>query len=84
VSGPGNTWKFYGLFLGATAIAFSTTLVLQHGFGWPRDAAYYGVVLGTLLVHYYLDGLNFFSWGRLIGGEPGSVELAAMAGRADA
>jgi hypothetical protein len=84
VSGPGNTWKFYALFLGATAIAFSMTLVLQHGFGWPRDAAYYGVVLGTLLVHYYLDGLNFFSWGRLIGGEPGSGELAAMATRADA
>ena len=84
VSGPGNTWKFYGLFLGATAIAFSLSLVLQHGFGWPRDAAYYGVVLGTLLVHYYLDGLNFFSWGRLIGGEPGSGELAAMASRADA
>jgi len=84
VSGPGNTWKFYGLFLGATAIAFSMSLVLQHGFGWPRDAAYYGVVLGTLLVHYYLDGLNFFSWGRLIGAEPGSGELAAMASRADA
>ncbi len=84
VSGPANTWKFYGLFLGATAIAFGTSLVLQYGFGWPRDAAYYGVVLGTLLVHYYLDGLNFFSWGRLIGGEPGSSELAAMARQKDA
>ncbi len=79
VSGSKNTWKFYALFLGATVVAFSLTLLLQHGFGWPRDAAYYGVVLGTLLVHYYLDGLNFFSWGRLIGGEPGSGELAAMA-----
>ncbi len=80
ISGPGNEWKFYGLFLAATAVAFSLTLVLQHGFGWPRDAAYYGVVLGTLLVHYYLDGLNFFSWGRLLDGEPGAGDLARMAG----
>jgi hypothetical protein len=79
ISGPGNTWKFYGLFLLATGIAFSLVLVLQYGFGWPRDAAYYGVVLGTLLVHYYLDGLNFFSWGRLLDAEPGAGELAGMA-----
>jgi len=79
VSGPGKAWRFYGLFLLATAIAFSLTLVLQFGLGWPRDAAYYGVVLGTLLVHYYLDGLNFFSWGRLLDGEPGAGELASMA-----
>ena len=80
ISGPGNAWKFYALFLGATVVAFSLTLVLQHGFGWPRDAAYYGVVLGTLLVHYYLDGLNFFSWARLMDTEPAADQLAAMAG----
>ena len=78
ISGPGNTWKFYGLFLAATAVAFSLTLVLQLGFGWPRDAAYYGVVLGTLLVHYYLDGLNFFSWGRVLDAEPAAGDLARM------
>ena len=78
ISGPGNAWKFYGLFLAATAVAFSLTLVLQHGFGWPRDAAYYGVVLGTLLVHYYLDGLNFFSWSRVLDVDPAAGELARM------
>lgn len=78
ISGPGNTWKFYGLFLAATGLAFTLTLVLERGFGWPRDAAYYGVVLGTLLVHYYLDGLNFFSWGRLLDAEPAAGELARM------
>jgi hypothetical protein len=79
ISGPGNAWKFYGLFLGATAVAFGLTLVLQFGFGWPRDAAYYGVVLGTLLVHYYLDGLNFFSWARVLDTEPAAADLARMA-----
>jgi hypothetical protein len=84
ISGPGNAWKFYALFLGATAVAFSLTLVLQHGFGWPRDAAYYGVVLGTLLVHYYLDGLNFFSWARVLDTDPPAGELARMSAAAAA
>ncbi|MGH7724890.1 MAG: hypothetical protein ACREOU_05625 [Candidatus Eiseniibacteriota bacterium] len=76
VSGPGRAWRFYGLFLLATIAAFGMTLLLQHGFGWERDAAYYGVVLGTLLVHYYLDGLNFFNWGLVT--EPSPGDLARM------
>jgi hypothetical protein len=78
ISGPGNAWKFYGLFVLATAAAFGLTLLLQLGFGWPRDAAYYGVVLGTLLVHYYLDGLNFFTWTRVLDVDPAAGELARM------
>ena len=76
VTGPGRAWRFYGLFFLATVAAFGMTLVLQFGFGWPRDAAYYGVVLGTLLVHYYLDGLNFFNWGLVT--EPTPGEFARM------
>jgi len=66
--------KFYGLFFLATVIAFGTSLVLQFGFGWPRDAAYYSVVLGTLLVHYYLDAINFTRFGLMLR-EPGAAEL---------
>ncbi len=76
VTGPGRAWRFYGLFFLATVAAFGMTLILQFGFGWPRDAAYYGVVLGTLLVHYYLDGLNFFNWGLVT--EPTPGELARL------
>jgi len=71
---PQSPWRFYGLFLGATVLAFGASLVLQYGFGWPRDAAYYSVVLGTLLVHYYLDGMNFFRVGLLLR-EPTTAEL---------
>jgi hypothetical protein len=67
-------WKFYGLFFAATVVAFGMSLLLQYGFGWPRDAAYYSVVLGTLLVHYYLDALNFTRWGLLLR-EPTAAEL---------
>jgi hypothetical protein len=48
--------------------------MLQFGFGWPRDAAYYSVVLGTLLVHYYLDAINFTRWGLVLR-EPSASEL---------
>lgn len=74
VAGAQSPWKFYGLFLLATVIAFGTSLVLQFGFGWPRDAAYYSVVLGTLLVHYYLDAINFTRWGLVLR-EPSAAEL---------
>ncbi len=74
VIAPQSAYKFYGLFLGATVVAFGTSLVLQYGFGWPRDAAYYSVVLGTLLVHYYLDGMNFTRPGLVLR-EPTAAEL---------
>jgi len=74
VSAPHPAWRFYALFLGATVVAFGTSLVLQYGFGWPRDAAYYSVVLGTLLVHYYLDGMNFTRPGLVLR-EPTAAEL---------
>ena len=57
-----------------TVVAFGTSLVLQFGFGWPRDAAYYSVVLGTLLVHYYLDAINFTRWGLVVR-DPSAAEL---------
>jgi hypothetical protein len=74
VAGAQSPAKFYGLFFLATVIAFGTSLVLQFGFGWPRDAAYYSVVLGTLLVHYYLDAINFTRWGLVLR-EPSAAEL---------
>jgi len=74
VAGAQSPAKFYGLFLFATVIAFGTSLVLQFGFGWPRDAAYYSVVLGTLLVHYYLDAINFTRFGLVLR-EPSASEL---------
>jgi len=74
VSAPHPAWRFYGLFLLATVAAFGASLLLQFGFGWPRDASYYSVVLGTLLVHYYLDGMNFTRPGLLLR-DPTAVEL---------
>jgi hypothetical protein len=75
VAAPHPAWRFYALFLGATVVAFGASLTLQYGFGWPRDAAYYSVVLGTLLVHYYLDGMNFFRVGLLLR-DPTAAELS--------
>jgi hypothetical protein len=66
--------RFYGLFFLATVAAFGMSLLLQYGFGWPRDAAYYSVVLGTLLVHYYLDTINFTRWGLVVR-DPTAAEL---------
>jgi hypothetical protein len=84
VSAPHPAWRFYALFLGATVLAFGATLVLQFGFGWPRDAAYYSVVLGTLLVHYYLDGMNFTRPGLVLR-EPTARELGrGLAGTPEA
>jgi hypothetical protein len=77
VSGRGHTLRFYGLFLLATLVAFGITLALQFGLGWGRDQAYYSVVLGTLLVHYYLDSFNFTRW-SLVVREPTPGELARM------
>jgi hypothetical protein len=74
VSAAQSPLKFYGLFFLATVVAFGTSLVLQFGFGWPRDAAYYSVVLGTLLVHYYLDTINFTRWGLVVR-DPSAAEL---------
>ena len=74
VAGAQLPAKFYGLFFLATVIAFGMSLTLQYGFGWPRDAAYYSVVLGTLLVHYYLDAINFTRWGLVLR-EPSASEL---------
>ena len=74
VSSAHSPAKFYGLFLLATVVAFGTSLVLQFVFGWPRDAAYYSVVLGTLLVHYYLDAINFTRFGLVVR-EPSASEL---------
>jgi hypothetical protein len=77
VSGRGNALRFYGLFLLATVFAFGITLALQYGLGWGRDQAYYSVVLGTLLVHYYLDSFNFMRWTMVVR-EPTPGELARM------
>jgi hypothetical protein len=74
VASAQSPWRFYGLFFLATVVAFGMSLTLQYGFGWPRDAAYYSVVLGTLLVHYYLDAINFTRWGLIVR-EPTASEL---------
>ena len=76
-SGKNSAFRFYGLFVVATLFAFSLTLFLQFGLGWGRDQAYYSVVLGTLLVHYYLDSFNFMRWTMVVR-EPNPGELARM------
>ncbi len=82
-TGKHNAVRFYGLFLLATVVAFSLTLFLQFGLGWGRDQAYYSVVLGTLLVHYYLDSFNFFRWSMVVR-EPTPGELVRMSSTAAA
>jgi len=59
-------WTFYGLNLGFTGLAVGLIFFLQKVLGFEQRAAYYSVVLGSLLVHYYLDHFNFFRFGQIV------------------
>ncbi len=52
--------------LGFTAAAVGLILVLQYGLGFGSQQAYYSVVLGSLLIHYYLDAFNFTRFGQIV------------------
>jgi hypothetical protein len=59
-------WTFYGLNLGFTGLAVGLIFFLQKVLGFEQRAAYYSVVLGSLLVHYYLDHFNFMRFGQIV------------------
>jgi hypothetical protein len=71
-------WTFYGLNLGFTAAAVGLILILQYGLHFEARAAYYSVVLGSLLVHYYLDSYNFRRFNQLVR-DPSARELGLAA-----
>lgn len=75
VSGKGRHWAFYGLNIFLTGAAFALIMVLYHGIGlsWPQS--YYTVVLGSLLVHYYVDHYVFTRFGAIVR-EPAAEEIA--------
>jgi len=73
--------RFYGLFFGFTAAAVGLILILQYGFGFESSRAYYTVVMGSLLTHYYLDAFNFTKFGQLAK-EPPPGDWAAQPHRA--
>lgn len=78
-----RAWTFYGMNLGFTAAAVALIFLLQYGFGFAPQPAYYSVVLGSLLIHYYLDVFNFRRYGQLLS-EPSARELGTAARRAAA
>jgi hypothetical protein len=75
VSGEGRGWAFYGLNIVLTGAAFALIMLLYHlvGLSWPQ--AYYSVVLGSLLVHYYIDHYVFTRFGAVVR-EPSPSALA--------
>jgi len=76
-----KAWSFYGLNLGFTAAAVALIFTLQYGLKFEAQAAYYSVVLGSLLIHYYLDFFNFRRYGQLMS-EPSARQLGMAARRA--
>lgn len=71
-------WTFYGLNLGFTGLAVGLIFFLNKVLGFEQRAAYYSVVLGSLLVHYYLDHFNFFRFGQIVR-DPSPRELGLAA-----
>lgn len=63
-------WKFYGMNLGFTAAAVGLIFFLKGVFGFGHEQAYYSVVLGSLLIHYYLDHFNFTRFGQIVRDPP--------------
>jgi hypothetical protein len=76
VTNAQKPFRFYGLFFGFTGAAVGLILILQYGLGFGSQQAYYTVVLGSLLIHYYLDAFNFTRFGQLTA-EPPPGEWAA-------
>jgi hypothetical protein len=74
-------WRFYGLNLGFTGLAVGLIFFFKGVLGWGHEQAYYSVVLGTLLMHYYLDHFNFTRFGQLVR-EPPPAEWAQYGERA--
>jgi hypothetical protein len=83
VAGDKRHWKFYGMNLGFTAAAVGLIFFLQYVVGWEARQAYYSVVLGSLLVHYYLDHFNFLRFGQIVR-DPTPSELGWQVRRAAA
>jgi hypothetical protein len=71
-------WTFYGMNLGFTFLAVGLIFFLQKVLGFEQRAAYYSVVLGSLLVHYYLDHFNFIRFGQIVR-DPSPRELGMAA-----
>jgi hypothetical protein len=59
VSGTGRSWAFYGFHLALTGAAVGAIMLLYRGLGLDWAQSYYTVVLGSLLIHYYVDHLVF-------------------------
>jgi hypothetical protein len=76
-------WKFYGLNLGFTVAAVGLIFFLQRVVGFEPRQAYYSVVLGSLLIHYYLDHFNFLRFGQIVR-DPTPRELGMATRRAAA
>ena len=72
-------WRFYGMNLGFTAAAVGLILFLKNIVGFGHEQAYYSVVLGSLLIHYYLDHFNFTRFGQIVR-DPPPREWAQYAG----
>jgi hypothetical protein len=66
VTGPGRSWAYYGLHLGLTGAAFAVIMALYRLAGLDWAQSYYTVVLGSLLIHYYVDHLVFTRAGAMI------------------
>lgn len=70
VANARKPWQFYGLNLGFTGAAVGLILILRYGLGFGDQQAYYTVVLGSLLIHYYLDAFNFTRFGQIVRDPP--------------
>jgi hypothetical protein len=81
VSGSGRSWAFYGFHLALTGAALGAIMVLYHGLGLDWAQSYYTVVLGSLLIHYYVDHLVFTRAKAMVRGEAAApsqgIRLAA-------
>jgi hypothetical protein len=67
MNGPDRPGRFYGLAVALTAGAGALVLLVHAVFGVALQQAYYVVILSALLVHYYLDHLQFTKLGDVLG-----------------
>lgn len=68
-TGAPTGWRLYALTGGMTLIAGALILGLQAA-GLGREQAYFGVILSSLLVHYYVDHFLFFRADEAVGAVP--------------
>jgi hypothetical protein len=62
ISGPHDTWRYYGAMVLCTVAAgalIGVLMLLREPLGLTREQPYYIVVLSVLLIHYYHDHVLF-------------------------